>query len=483
MRDEAAGGCEPYLPGEEVVMMSRGDGPAGRGARASRPELERARREKRKVGEEEVDMRDTAREKRVRQTTIDEMYVKEKLAEFTDAWLQWTWLQWIYAKGLSFNAFRGPKFQRVRQAAKRVLRNVRFLFPSYRVTAGVGIPSQRGKVATMVSEVRSAFQHTGATILSDGRKSRSGKPFVNFLAGGANGALLYATVARDGSVPDTADVVYRRWRAIVLSFPAKDVIGFCMDSASNYTTAARRFATELDADIRRIIWLPCSTHLCNLMLSDVGTRVGRQTVQDSPRPDQAFPLAAGRLGRSQLSDAEADDCRGDRETERCAQWWFDHGRRHPELCTIAIRVMHLWTSASPAERNWAQHECINTVRRHKLGFAKLAQLVEIATNLKLASCAQQGSGYVLPWVMGTGQEETAGRQEDDEGDVDPEVWGARPASSFSEQDIERQVVAFHSCRPSRADPFQDVFGKRATELRPWPEQTPDADADDDTSDD
>ncbi|GBG88799.1 hypothetical protein CBR_g48414 [Chara braunii] len=190
----------------------------------------------------------------------------------------------------------------------------------------------------------------------------------------------------------------------------------------------------------------------------------------------------GRLYRT-LSDAEADDCRGDRETERCAQWWFDHGRHHRELRTIAIRVMHLWTSASPTKRNWVQHECINTARRHKLGFAKLAQLVEIATNLKLDGCAQQGSGYVLPWVMGTGQEETAEGQKDDEGDVDPEVWGARSAGSFSEQDIERQVVAFHACRPSRADPVEDVFGKRAVELRPWPEQTSDADVDGDTSDD
>ncbi|GBG90740.1 hypothetical protein CBR_g51247 [Chara braunii] len=329
-----------------------------------------------------------------------------------------TSIGWIYAKGLAINAFRGPEFQRVRRAAERVPRTVQFRFPSYRVTAGTEIPLQRGKVASMVSEVRSAFWHTGATILSDGRKSRSGKPLVNFLAGGTNGALLYATVARDGSVRDTADIVYHRWRAIILSFPAKDVIGFCTDSTSNYTAAARRFATDLDADIKRITWLPCSTHVCNLMLLDVGTRVA--WVKETIVRDRAL---------------------------------------------------------------WAQHERINTARRHKLGFAKLAQLVEITTNFKLVGCAHQGSGYVLPWVMGTGLEETAGGQEDDEGDVDPEVWGARPDGCFSEHDIERQVVAFHACRPSRADPIQDVFGKRAVELRPWPEPMSDADADSDTSDD
>ncbi|GBG64830.1 hypothetical protein CBR_g48298 [Chara braunii] len=642
------------------------------------------------MGEAGVEVRDTGREKRARQTMIDYMYAKEKLVEFTDEWLQW-----IYVKGLPFNAFRGPEFQRVRQTVERVPRSVQFRFPLFRVTAGAGIPSQRAKVATMVSEVRIVFRHRGATILPDGRKSRSGKPLVNFLTGGANGALLYATVARDGSVRDTADIVYRRWLAIILSFPAKDVIGFRTDSASNYTAAARRFATDRDPDIRRITWLPCSTHVCNLMLSDIEMRVGwvkdtiiraralvrfskshsaahalfrkvspcvqlvepvetrfasvflmltclkgrqdalesmlhgdawarilwerrhvpqaqwvQQQIRDAefsrcvqyallimalvhqllcrmdrrgmmmsvvyewsqhvlqlmrrvdvpedmiepcvrevairnlhmlepthvaahllnPRRrslmyyeslqttaddahvveecdrfllaqtggdsvgrvhrtvrDQmrAFHSRRGDWGDRSLSDVEAAVCRGDRETERCAAWWFDHGRAHPELRTIVIRVMHLWTSASPAERNWAQHERINMARRCKLGFAKLAQLVEIATNLKLASCARQGGGYVLPWVMGTGWEGTAAEDEDEEGDVDPEVWGARPAGSVLEVEIERQIVAFQHSRPSRAHSVRDVFGKRATELRPWPEGGDDADVDaaDDNIDD
>ncbi|GBG63230.1 hypothetical protein CBR_g37316 [Chara braunii] len=343
--------------------------------------LERARREKRKVWEEDVDVRDTAREKRACQTTIDEMYAKEKLSEFTDAWLQW-----IYAKGLSFNASRGSEFQRVRQAVERVPRNVRFQFSSYRVTAGAGIPSQRGKVATMVSEVRSAFRHTDATILSDGRKSRSSKPLVNFLAGGANDALLYATVARDGSVPDTADVVYRRWRAIILSFPAKDVIGFCMDSTSNYTEATRRFATDPDADIRRITWLPYSTHVCNLMLSDVGTRVGwvKETIIRA--------RALAQWVQQQIRDDE---------------FW--------RSVDCAIHVM------SPINQR---------LRRMDRGGMMMSIVYE---------------------------------------------WSRHLLELMRRVDVPVDMV--EPCVR------EDVFGKRAAELRPWPEQTPDADADDDTSDD
>ncbi|GBG70768.1 hypothetical protein CBR_g8066 [Chara braunii] len=579
MADEADEGVgEPDLPGEEVVMTSRGVGQAGPAPRAPRPELDHARREKRAVGEAGVEVRDTSREKRARQTTIDEMYAREKLAEFTDAWLQW-----IYVKGLPFNAFRGPEFQKVRQTAERVPRSIQFRFPSFKVTAGTGIPSQRAKVETMVSEVRAAFRHSSATMLFDRRNSRNGKPLLNFLAKGANGALLYATIARDGSVRDTANIVYRRWRAIILSFPTKDVIGSCTDSASRRDALEsmlhgdawsripweRRHVSQAqwvqqqirDGEFwqcvqyailvmspvhqlyrrmdrggmmmsvvyewsRHVVQLmrrvdvpedmiePCvrevsirnlhmlepahvAAHLLNprrrsltyyhslettaddrrmveecdrsLLAQTGGDPVGRlyRTMRDQMR---AFHSRRGDWG-GDLCDAEAEDCRGDSETGRCAAWWFEHGRAHPELHTIAICVMHLWTSASPAERNWAQHERVNTARRCKLGFAKLAQL--------------QGGGYVLPWVMGTGRGGTAAEEEDEDGDVEPEVWGARPAGNVPEVEIERQSVAFHHSQPSRAHSVWDVFGIRATELRPWPEGGDDVDAaaaDDDIDD-
>ncbi|GBG60553.1 hypothetical protein CBR_g8576 [Chara braunii] len=539
--DEAVG--EPNLPGEEVVMTSRGVGGASPATRAPRAEVERVRKEKRTVGQAGVEVLDMGREKRVQQTTIDEMYAREKLAEFTDAWLQW-----IYVKKLPFNAFRGPEFQRVRQAAERVPRSIQFRFSSYRVKAGAGIPSQRAKVATMVSEVRATFRHSGATILSGGRKSRSGKPFVNFLAGDANDALLYATVARDrptrrvaehvargclgthpvgscprisGAVGATADlgwgvlaacplrhpshvarppaaaqmsVVYE-WSQHLLQLMGRvdvptDMIEPCVHevairnlhmlepahAAAHLLNPRRRSLTyyhsmETTTDDCHVVEECDRFFLAQTGIDPVGLLY--RTVRDQMR---AFNSRRGDWGDRDLSDAEAADCRGDSETERCAAWWFEHGRAHPELRTIAIRVMNLWTTASPAERNWAEHERVSTARHCKLGFAKLAQLVEIASNLKLASCAQQGGGYVLPWVMGTVRGGTAAEEEDEEGHVEPEVWGARPDGSVLEQEIQRQIVAFRDCRPTRARSVRDVFDSRATELRPWPEGGDDVDA-------
>ncbi|GBG88909.1 hypothetical protein CBR_g48521 [Chara braunii] len=513
--DEGVG--DPDLPGEEVVMTSRGVGRAGHAPRAPRPELERARREKRPVGEGDVEVRETAREKRARQTTIDEMYDKEKLAEFHDVWLQW-----IYAKGLAFNAFRDPE-----------------------VTAGTGIPSQRGKVASMVSKVRSAFRHTGATILSDGRKSRSGKPLVNFLAGGANGALLYATVACDGSVRDTADIVYRRWRAIILSFPAKDVIGFCTDSTSNYTAAAHRFATNPDADIRRITWLPCSTHVCNWMLSDVGTRVAwvKETIICARALVRFIKLQGACLkGRrdaleSMLPGDEWARIPWDRRLVSQAQWVQQQIRDDEfwRCVDCAIRVM------SPIHQllrrmdkrgmmmsivyEWSQH-LLELMRRVDVPADMVEPCVrEVAvSNLHMLEPAHAAAHLLNPRRRSLRYYESLQTTTDDAHVVKEcdrfllTQTGGDPVGRLY-RTVRDQIRHFHSwrgdwgdrqlsdaeaddCRGDRETErcaqwwydhgrhhpelrtiaIRDVFGKRAVELRPWPEQTSDADADGDTSD-
>ncbi|GBG67029.1 hypothetical protein CBR_g78808 [Chara braunii] len=374
------------LQGEEVVLTSRGAGAKDKGKRKA---VDR-------------DDRPPQTEKRVRQTRIDDVYDKEKHSHFNDKFLQW-----VYDAGIAFNAFRRPSWREVGKATEEMPRGVRMRFPSFGEIGGRGLPSQRVKLATLLQEVRESFAHRGATMLSDGRKSRHSRPIVNFLAADANGALLYATIFRDGSVPETGAIVYRGWRAIITSFPAKDVIAFCTDSASNYVAASKLLAQDPDPDTG-------------------GDPTGRDylVVRTQIRH---FHARRGDWGDRSLSDAEAQDCDGGDETARCAAWWLAHGAGHRELRAIAIRVMHMWTSASPAERNWAEHERIQTTKRNKLGFAKLAQLVEITINLKLALCRQHSGGYVLPWIMDREREEqrppSASGEDEEDAEPEPKAWG------------------------------------------------------------
>ncbi|GBG65923.1 hypothetical protein CBR_g54216 [Chara braunii] len=187
------------LPGEEVVMTSRGEDPE-------------IRKGKRPMGE--TDQAAIRPGKRVRQSKIDEVYTADKQSVFNNKFLQW-----IYDAGIPFNSFRRQSWREIRKAADQLPREVRMRFPAFKEIAG------------------------------------------------ATGALLYPTICHDGSVQETDAIVFRRWKA-------KDVIALCTDSASNYTAAARLLAVGPDPVVRRITWLPCSTHVCNLMLSDIGTRVG-----------------------------------------------------------------------------------------------------------------------------------------------------------------------------------------------------------------
>ncbi|CAI5998757.1 unnamed protein product [Closterium sp. NIES-65] len=46
------------------------------------------------------------------------------------------------------------------------------------------------------------------------------------------------------------------------------------------------------------------------------------------------------------------------------QWWTWHGTEHPELTTLACRVLSQPVSASACERNWAVWESIHTAKRN-----------------------------------------------------------------------------------------------------------------------
>ncbi|GBG86498.1 hypothetical protein CBR_g41492 [Chara braunii] len=136
------------------------------------------------------------------------------------------------------------------------------------------VETHREELAEELEEVRQPFWIIGATLLSDGRKSRDGRPIVNFLAAGSRGVVVYTTINREGE-PDDAVHVLRRWVTIFHEFNFGGLQRFnaiCTDSASAYVGAARALASSgIPPAIRRITWLLCSVHVCNKLLSHIGT--------------------------------------------------------------------------------------------------------------------------------------------------------------------------------------------------------------------
>ncbi|GBG91754.1 hypothetical protein CBR_g53606 [Chara braunii] len=73
-------------------------------------------------------------------------------------------------------------------------------------------------VADMVAAIHRDIEATGATILTDGRKSITSDQIVNFLAACPTGAYLFRTVERDGAVQETAEAVEERWKDVFDKF-------------------------------------------------------------------------------------------------------------------------------------------------------------------------------------------------------------------------------------------------------------------------
>ncbi|GBG64987.1 hypothetical protein CBR_g48736 [Chara braunii] len=587
--------------------------------------------------------------KRHRQQKVTDVYGGEWVARHKK-----TFLRWLYSSGVPFNAFRNQAWKAYLQVLlEQPGSSPRAVLPSHSEIASMqAVETHRKELAEELEEVRQPFWITGATLLSDGRKSRDGRPIVNFLAAGSRGVVVYTTINREGE-PDDAVHVLRRWVTIFheFSFGGPQLVNaICTDSASAYVGAARALVSPgISPAIRRITWLPCSVHVCNKLLSDMGTscdafvdaitrarvlvvffktqqaalyffrkrspnkglvlscetwfasvysmlerllamqdalqammrgdegrdfayipwsadvcdmarwvrrqirwepwwhtmaiivhimqpvmellrqmdrggqymslmiewtqdlvrrvtdacaplgrvfadriirRVQARTqhmlepahcagfllnprrrhveyfsgeVRDYPRwlvrqakryiltqtgyeedgveyiiacrQFEDFHMQQGTFGDWGGGERRARGraCSGDRETIECASWWSQYGSGAPELQRCALRVMHMWSCVSPAERNWAVHEGIHTKKRNQLAFEKVVQLVEITANVRLSEYRRAGCGYVLPWQRDEGMLDCQAGLE-----LEPVRTGTR--RGMTPEEIARQVA-------------------------------------------
>ncbi|GBG84099.1 hypothetical protein CBR_g37974 [Chara braunii] len=433
--------------------------------------------------------------KRLPNQNVTDVYGGEWVARHKKAFLRW-----LYSSGVSFHAFHNQAWKAYQQVLLgQPANSPRAVLPNHSKIASMWeVETHRAELAEELEEVRQPFWVTGATLLSDGRKSRDGRPIVNFLAAGSRGVVVYTTINREGE-PDDAVHVLRRWVTIFHEFSfggLQRVKAICTESASAYVGAARALASSsMPLALRRITWLPwdpwwqrvativhimqpvmellrrmdrggqymslmiewtedlvrCVTNPCAPLGKSLADRIIRRVQARTqhllepahcagfllkPRTqhvryfsgqvDQYHAWLVGQAKRYILTQAgfklEGADyilacrqfedfhiqhgrfgdwggvegrargraCSGDGETIECASWWSKFGSGALELQRCALRVMHIWSCASPTERNWAVHECIHTNKSNQLAFEKVVQLVEITANVRLTEYRRAG---------------------------------------------------------------------------------------------
>ncbi|GBG83376.1 hypothetical protein CBR_g37090 [Chara braunii] len=63
------------------------------------------------------------------------------------------------------------------------------------------------------------------------------------------------------------------------------------------------------------------------------------------------------------------------EKDNAVLWWEAHGGGHPELKMLAMRMLSIWTTSSPAERNWSTWSLVQTKTRNQLKHKRTEKLV------------------------------------------------------------------------------------------------------------
>ncbi|GBG67192.1 hypothetical protein CBR_g84856 [Chara braunii] len=132
--------------------------------------------------------------KKLRQQKVTDVYGGEWVACHKKAFLCW-----LYSNGVSFNAFRNQAWKAYQQVLlEQRGSSPRAVLPNHCQIASMrAVETHRAELAEELEEVRQPFWVTGATLLLDGRKSRDGRPIVNFLAAGAQGVVVYTTINRE----------------------------------------------------------------------------------------------------------------------------------------------------------------------------------------------------------------------------------------------------------------------------------------------
>ncbi|GBG65462.1 hypothetical protein CBR_g51056 [Chara braunii] len=365
-------------------------------------------------------------QKRLRQNTIKESYSSQWEMEFKKRFLRFA-----YSQRLPFNVFGSEPWKNLVRHFRDLLGPMKVLWPLENEIVDIEtVVRTVDDVVADLAEDRAFFYVTGATIMSDGKKSRDARPIVNCLVGGSRGLMMVRTMNREVRSALERTVDGDSWGIVPWDHSVRQLAR--LDRGGLHMSRVVQWTQNVTREVARVV--------------------------------RALPTDSARFIVQKVQAREAQRCTSDVETYKAVCWWSKWGQCVPQLQVIALHVMYMWMCSSPAERNWAVHEGVHTKKRNRLEFEKVAKLVEISANVRLLSHQRAGRLFALPWTL-------------DESLLDMKGGiGTRPSwkgtdDSRMQQELESQRCSWQRdpCG-SRAPPGEvaKVFGTRAATLRPHP---------------
>ncbi|GBG59428.1 hypothetical protein CBR_g38453 [Chara braunii] len=239
-------------------------------------------------------------------------------------------------------------------------------------------------IQKQVHPLTTCWDESGCTFITDGSSDRQERPIVNFLATGEKGAFLVATVSMTAR-KKTAQALAKLWERIMREIEVHRINAICTNNVKN---AMRYLQRQVGG-----AWKG-PDHL--EVLGDLHEFHKAPTPKGPKRKDK------------KMWEPEA---KADCEKLTPSEWWATYGNDVPDLQAIAIKVMGMWSTATPVVRVvgdlWRnvpdlQANAIKVMgMRNNLQPETLQKLVYIHWNMQLLRVANNsganGEGYVDLW--------------------------------------------------------------------------------------
>ncbi|KAL7608742.1 hypothetical protein Lser_V15G11849 [Lactuca serriola] len=169
----------------------------------------------------------------------------------------------IYGEALPFNLVKSPLWKEALRLVGEYGKGLKL--PSYHEARVTYLKKEVECVEKGLNEYKEEWKKTGCTLMSDGWTDGKQRSITNFLVNIPSGTVFVKSIDTSSFAKD-ANKLLEMLNSIVEEIGEENVVQVVTDSASAYVLAS----SKLEQERPRLYWSPCSAHLIDLMLQDIG---------------------------------------------------------------------------------------------------------------------------------------------------------------------------------------------------------------------
>ncbi|CAI5954688.1 unnamed protein product [Closterium sp. NIES-64] len=145
--------------------------------------------------------------------------------------------------------------------------------PKRGYVGGAGLLACKQQIEKALTPITKTWKETGMTIASDMMRDKSGRAQMNILCINASGAVFQEAVDCKAETK-SGEFIVSVLQPVIEKVGPEHVVAICTDGGSNYVSAAKL----LQKKYPHIEFVPCATHVLDLLLEDFGSMAWAQEV-------------------------------------------------------------------------------------------------------------------------------------------------------------------------------------------------------------